>query len=189
VRLRLPFGISRSAIRHPPSAIRMSVSIAPEPPHAPDVLALLAQSDAYMAGLYPPESNHMLDAQALARPHVRFFVARRPATGDGPHAPALGCGALVLDGGGSAEIKRLFVAEAARGQGLGRRLLQRLEACAIQEGVHTLLLETGIYQPAALALYAAAGYAVRGPFGAYGPDPYSVFMQKRLSRGAGAKAG
>ena len=185
----------------------MSPSIAPEPPCAPDVLALLEQSDAYMASLYPPESNQMLDADALARAHVRFFVARRaaaaPATEDRgaarpPAAPgsgmgsgtepargtALGCGALVLGGDGSAEIKRLFVSEAARGCGLGRMLLRRLEACAMQEGVHTLRLETGIHQPEAHGLYESSGYVRRGPFGIYGPDPLCVFYEKRLPQPA-----
>jgi len=37
-------------------------------------------------------------------------------------------------------------------------------------------------QPEALALYAAAGYERRGPFGAYRDDPLSVFMEKRLAR-------
>jgi len=162
-----------------PMRSAMTVLILPEPPGQPDVLLLLAQSDAYMAGLYPAESNHMLDAQALASPHVRFFVARREGR------PALGCGALVLHGGGWAEIKRLFVGPQARGQGMGRLLLERLEACAREEGVHAVRLETGIHQPEALALYETAGYARRGPFGRYGPDPYSVFMEKRLGDEAG----
>lgn len=42
------------------------------------------------------------------------------------------------------------------------------------------MLETGPYQPEALALYAAAGYERRGPFGAYRDDPLSVFMEKGL---------
>ena len=44
-----------------------------------------------------------------------------------------------------------------------------------------LKLETGPYQPEALALYAAAGYERRGPFGEYTNDPLSVFMQKQIA--------
>jgi putative acetyltransferase len=42
-------------------------------------------------------------------------------------------------------------------------------------------LETGISQPDALRLYERAGYVRRGPFGNYGPDPLSVFMEKSLA--------
>jgi putative acetyltransferase len=42
----------------------------------------------------------------------------------------------------------------------------------------TFMLETGPSQPEAISLYARAGYERRGPFGGYGPDPFSVFMQK-----------
>lgn len=41
-------------------------------------------------------------------------------------------------------------------------------------------LETGVYQPEALALYGRAGYVERGPFGDYVADPLSVFMEKEL---------
>ena len=43
-----------------------------------------------------------------------------------------------------------------------------------------LRLETGVKQPEALTLYSAAGFVEISPFGAYGPDPLSVFMEKRL---------
>ena len=42
-------------------------------------------------------------------------------------------------------------------------------------------LETGIRQPEAIGLYRSAGYAEIGPFGAYRPDPLSLFMEKRLA--------
>jgi putative acetyltransferase len=42
-------------------------------------------------------------------------------------------------------------------------------------------LETGIKQPEAIALYRKFGYAERGPFGSYQPDPLSLFMEKRLA--------
>ena len=41
-------------------------------------------------------------------------------------------------------------------------------------------LETGTKQPEAIALYRKFGYVERGPFGAYKPDPLSIFMEKRL---------
>jgi putative acetyltransferase len=152
-----------------------------ENPRQPDILALLAASDAYMATLYPAESNHLLDAAALQRPEVTFVVART----DGQ---AVGCGAVVISGGSWAEIKRMFVSPAARGQRLGRRLLQKLETIAINKGITLLRLETGIKQHEALSLYRSAGFAETGPFGPYSPDPLSVFMEKALAADVGHAA-
>jgi len=88
--------------------------------------------------------------------------------------------ALRIDATGYGELKRMFVAPAARGLGLGRRLLDRIERQARWEGLDCLRLETGIHQPEALELYRSAGYTPREPFGDYAPDPLSVFMEKRL---------
>ena len=67
-----------------------------------------------------------------------------------------------------------------RAQGLSRALMVALEAHLRASGVPLARLETGIHQPEALALYARLGYVRRGPFGAYRPDPLSVFMEKPL---------
>ena len=91
-----------------------------------------------------------------------------------------GCAALVVGAGGEAELKRMYVDPAARGLGIGRRLLQAAEDAAHAEGVTVIRLETGIHQAEALGLYRASGYRDRGPFGDYTADPNSVFMEKRL---------
>ncbi len=149
--------------------------IAIESPDQPEVIALIAELDAYQDLLYPPESRHALDLASLKQPNVLFMVARD----DG--GSALGCGAMVLlEGYG--EIKRMYVSPRGRGQGLGGRLLAELEHEAVARGCELARLETGPYQPEALRLYAAAGYGRRGPFGAYRDDPLSVFMEKRLAR-------
>jgi len=48
-----------------------------ESPDQPQVLALLDALDRYLASLYPPEANHILDVQALLSPEVDFFVAQQ----------------------------------------------------------------------------------------------------------------
>jgi putative acetyltransferase len=149
------------------------IDIAVEDPAQPDVAPLLQASDAYMASLYPAESNHMLDVASLRQPQVAFLVARV----DGK---ALGCGALLDSGEGWAEVKRMFVSPAARGLKLGRRLLDEIEAIAAHRGVRVLRLEMGGLQPEALGLYRSAGFVEIGPFGAYGRDPVSIFMEKTL---------
>lgn len=143
-----------------------------ESPRQAEIERLLEALDAYQSALYPPESNHFLDVEALAAPNVRFIVARRGTT-------AVGCGALRIDVG-YGELKRMYVVPEARGRRLGRLILERIEQEARREGLACLRLETGIRQPEALALYRAAGYVEREAFGEYAADPLSVFMEKIL---------
>lgn len=147
--------------------------IALESPDQPDVIALITELDAYQDSLYPPESRHALDLGVLVQPHVLFAVARDAA------GRAVGCGAVVLEAE-AGELKRMFVSPVARGQGVAQRLLALLEAVAWQRGCRVLRLETGPYQPEALAFYARCGFARRGPYGGYADDPLSVFMEKAL---------
>ncbi len=149
------------------------VTLGIESPRQADVERLLEALDAYQSGLYPPESNHLLDVEALAAPGIRFFVARR-------NGQAVGCGALRIDASGYGELKRMFVSPEARGLKLGRRILDRIEEEARRERLACLRLETGIHQPEALGLYRSAGYVERDAFGEYQPDPLSVFMEKSL---------
>jgi putative acetyltransferase len=134
---------------------------------------MLAHLDAYCAALYPAESNHLLDVASLMRDGVLFLVARDV---DGS---AAGCAALVnRDGYG--EVKRMFVDEAHRGLGAGRKLLEHLVMFAKMSGLAVLRLETGIHQPEAIALYERAGFVRCPPFGDYREDPLSLFMEKHL---------
>lgn len=153
------------------------IAVGLESPRQQDVVRLIEALDGYQVALYPAESNHLVPLDGLAAPDVRFFVARR----DGE---ALGCGALRIDPAGYGEVKRMFVVPSARGLALGRRLLECIEAAARREGLTCLRLETGIHQPEALGLYRAVGFVERGPFGDYGPDPLSVFMEKPISAAA-----
>lgn len=140
-----------------------------------EVAALIARSDAFYRDLYPPESNHLEDEQALKRDNVLFVGYRS----DG-RLVACGAAKLMQDDGAYAEIKRVFVDQSHRGRGLSLKIMDYLEAELARRGVQLLRLETGIKQPEALRLYDKLGYQRRGPYGAYGPDPYSVFMEKKL---------
>ncbi len=148
--------------------------VAQESPRQAEIETLLRESDAFSMALYPPESNHLLDVEALDRPEIRFFVARLERR-------AAGCGGLVLGDAGEAEIKRMIVTAPARGKGIGRAILGAIEDAARRERVRTIRLETGPGNVGALALYRRFGYRERGPFGAYRPDPLSVFMEKTLA--------
>ena len=152
----------------------MSTTIALEPPRQEGVLRLLDMSDAYAQSLYPPESNHLVDVSSLEKTTVSFFVARH-------NDVIVGCCALVEAGDGTAEIKRMFVDPDARGLKVATKLMDALEATAAEKQLHAIQLETGIYQPEAIALYRKYGYVEIEPFGSYLPDPLSLFMEKRLA--------
>jgi putative acetyltransferase len=144
-----------------------------ESPKQADVIAMLDQLDAYCGALYPAESNHLMDVDSLTRSDVVFLVARDE------HGKAAGCGAFV-NRGSYAEVKRMFVDPAFRGQGVGGALMAEIILRATQAGMTSLKLETGIKQPEAIALYQRDGFTLCSPFGDYKEDPLSLFMERAL---------
>jgi putative acetyltransferase len=126
------------AYRHALQArpVPAAVIIRLEDPAQSDVVELLRHGEAFSASLYPPESNHHLPLHALRRPEVQFLVARDA------DEKALATGALVLHDGW-AEIKRMWVEEAARGRGIAGQILKALMAEAGGASVEMLLLEKG----------------------------------------------
>ena len=166
----------------------IDIVIRRERPDQPDVIELIEALDAYLATLYAPEANHLLDVQALLAPEVHFLVAREAATKDnGQPGRALGTAAyrrMPAEGETShlpfGEVKRMMVLPTARGQGIALRLLQALEAGMREDGLAVALLETGLEQTEAVRLYERNGYTRRGLFGGYPDNGLSVFYEKRL---------
>jgi len=149
-------------------------SITSESARHPDILSLIAALDCYQSELYPAESNHLLDLSALPQASLILMIIRDPQLN------AVGCGAVVLNGDGTGEMKRVYIDPAHRGQRLGERLLAALEDEALSRDCHTLRLETGIKQHAAVRLYENSGYERRTAFAPYSEDPLSLFMEKAL---------
>jgi putative acetyltransferase len=149
--------------------------VAQESPNQPDVIALIADLDAYQDSLYPSEGRYALDLASLSQPNVTFMVART-STG-----AAVGCGAVVF-GDDYGELKRMFVSPGHRGNGVAAKILMAIEAASEEAGYENLFLETGPYQPEALRFYERHGYRRCAAFGSYPEHPLSVFMSKR--RGA-----
>ena len=138
--------------------------------------ALIDALNAELRDLYPePGANHFrLEPGEVADRRGAFLVAHR---GDTP----VGCGAVRLLDGETAELKRMYVAPSARGSGLGRRLVDALEAEARGLGARRLVLETGVRQEPALALYRSAGFGPVPLYGEYVLSPEtSVCLGKDL---------
>ena len=120
---------------------------------------------------FDPSLSISADAHELTRPSGLLLVARLR------HEP-IGCGALKFHGADPAEVKRMWVAPAARGLGLGRRLLRELEQHAADAGVATLHLETNRALVEAIALYRASGYR---EVAAFNDEQYAHhWFEKRL---------
>lgn len=137
---------------------------------------LIAALNAELAALYPePGTNHFkLDAAEVEPGKGVFLVGYRDAT-------AVACGAMRRLETGVAEIKRMYVAPAARGQGVSKVMLAALEAHARRLKVTRLVLETGTRQPEALALYRRAGFNFIPCFGEYVGSDLSLCMGKDLA--------
>jgi GNAT superfamily N-acetyltransferase len=119
----------------------------------PDVLALSIAQQEEMRGLYDGEADigPARDAWMFEPPDGAFLAARIDGV-------AVGCGGVCRFDDTRAELKRMYVEPGSRGLGLGRRLLEALEAEARRLGYAAVVLETGDRQPEALGLYTSAGY-------------------------------
>ncbi|HEY4870662.1 MAG TPA: GNAT family N-acetyltransferase [Candidatus Dormibacteraeota bacterium] len=153
----------------------LGLSIAAEPFDSDDARRLVAALDAGLAELYPPEQRFgpNLKAEHLEGSRGAFLVARN----DGR---AVGCGAIRLIDPTTAEAKRMYVEPDQRGKGVGQAVLASLEAAALKLGVRRLVLETGIYQDAALSLYRRAGFKQLDCWGEYATSPTSICFEKQL---------
>ncbi len=143
---------------------------------ADDVRALLALHFAEMTAGTPPSACHVMPADALADPAIRFFTVRDE---DGR---LLGCGALKRLAGDCGEIKSMRTADAALGRGVGCRLLDHLTNAARAMGMTRLSLETGngAMFAAANRLYQREGFEHCGPFGGYRPTDFTTFYMRTI---------
>jgi putative acetyltransferase len=149
--------------------------ICTDDPRAEDVRRLLQRHLDFTRSSSPPEDMHALDIDQLADPAVTFVSYRRGGE-------VLAVGALKQLDASHAELKSMHTAMAARGQGIGRAVLDHLLGIARERGLDRVSLETGSTEEFAPArwLYARAGFAKTQPFGDYRPSAYSTFMTMKL---------
>lgn len=140
----------------------------------PEGAALAAAHLAEMERRYGAEDEwDGLVPDQLAPPNGTFLVAWI-------EDEAVGCGGLRRIDDTTGEIKRMFVAESARRHGVARAVLVELERTAQRLGFERLILETGILQPEAIALYESHGYEPITPYGVYADSPMSRCFAKPL---------
>jgi putative acetyltransferase len=147
-----------------------------EPFDAPEVTALATAQQAEMRRLYGGvgDIGPVREAAMFVEPGGAFLVVRDDA------GRAVGCGGVCRFDETRAELKRMYVVPQARGAGLGRRLLEELEAEARRLGYAGVVLETGDRQAAALGLYASAGYERIPCYPPYSERSLSLCFEKHL---------
>jgi len=125
-------------------------------PEAPDAQRCLR---AYVGELnrrapergFDPSRGSTAEPHEVRPPHGAFVVVYL-------RGEPIGCGAVKHHPGDVTDIKRMWLAESARGLGLGRRLLEHLEGLARRHGSREVRLETGDVLGEAIALYRSSGY-------------------------------
>jgi DNA-binding MarR family transcriptional regulator/GNAT superfamily N-acetyltransferase len=153
-----------------------TVTIGPVPAGDPAAWRCLRRYAAELAGRFPEG----YDEAALTRPEELDGSLLLAREADRP----VGCGAWVRLSPGVAEVRHLWVAGEARGLGLGRRLLHRLEQDAAAHAVTTVRLGTHAVLTEAIALYRDAGYR---PIDGYGSSPYNqMCFEKTVQAVAGS---
>jgi putative acetyltransferase len=124
----------------------------------------------------PPQDTHALAVDDLLDPAVTLFGIR--CRGD-----LVAIGALKRLDDRHAELKTMHTVEHARGQGIGRTMLDHLLAVARERGFERVSLETGVNEAFAPArsLYLSAGFTPCEPFGDYHPSPNTTYMTMGVS--------
>ncbi|WP_422033763.1 GNAT family N-acetyltransferase [Reyranella sp.] len=162
----------------------MSLTIAVETPLQDEVRTLVAELNAVLLELTPPEHCHHLTVEQMADEDTTVFIAREGGV-------AVACGALKRHGDGIGEVKRMYTRPSHRGRRIGEQIVARIEAMARAEGLKRLVLETGDRHYAAWKVYERCGFTRCGPVLDYADVKWSVFYDKPLldgsaSSGAGA---
>lgn len=142
---------------------------------SPLALELIGALNAELSHIYPEDgANHFqLDPDEVAEGRGTFVMVWRASK-------AIGCGAVRRIDPQTGELKRMYVVPEERGTGVGRILLEWLEAQARSLGLTRLVLETGTRQLAAVGLYRRAGFSETAPWGEYIDSPLSLCMAKEL---------
>lgn len=169
----MPFGGLRS---NQPVTVQEAFTLraVPWPYQDPDTVALMRALDEDLAAIYGTVDREPVDQGDFTPPDGLFLVGYDASS-------PVACGGFrlrrdVRPEGLDAEIKRMFVANAARGRGFGGRILGALEERARKAGATRAILETGIKSVAAYAMYESKNFQVIPPFS-------SVYAHSLTNRG------
>lgn len=146
----------------------------------PEAARLVEEVQAEYVARYGGRDDTPLEARVFDDPHGAFWVGYLDGEPVACGAWRLRTDVEALGSVRTAEVKRMYVVAAARRQGLAREMLGHLEETARAAGAQVMVLETGVAQPEAIALYTSAGYQPVAGFGHYAWSPSNRCFAKRL---------
>ena len=147
------------------------IAIKVETPLQDEIAALLLQSDLVAAQLYPGEYRRPITPESLGQPGTHVMVARLIDK-------AVGLCVIFERGSGELELKRMIVDAKSRGQGVGAALVSGVQAEARRLHAKLIMLEVGVHNTEAQALYHRKGFTDREPFSPYQRSAISLFMEQ-----------
>ena len=146
----------------------------------PDAALLVEEVQGEYVARYGGRDETPIDPTYFEEPNGAFFVGyldgRPVATGAWRRRTDV----LVEGTSLTAEVKRMYVVPRARGLSLARAMLAHLEDTARESGAEMMVLETGLRQPEAIALYESSGYQPIAGFGYYKDAPLSRCLARSL---------
>ncbi|MGN0065756.1 MAG: GNAT family N-acetyltransferase [Nocardioides sp.] len=146
----------------------------------PDAADLVEQVQLVYVERYGGRDESPVDPAEFEDPTGQFFVGRvdgQPVASGAWRRHRTPAG---VEQGPCAEVKRMFVRPSHQGRGYARRMLAHVEETALAAGIATVVLETGLAQPEAIALYGSSGYVAIPNFGYHADQPLSRCFAKAL---------
>lgn len=138
-----------------------------------DFLNLLPELDAYLAKMDGEE--HAFYAQYNKVEHIKHVIVAYV------NSEPVGCGAIKMFNNSTMEVKRMFTLHKARNKGIASQILVELEYWAKELNYPNIVLETGVKQTEAIALYTKHNYKRIGNYGQYTDAPNSRCFIKNLT--------
>lgn len=139
-----------------------------------DFLGLVKQLDELL--MIRDGEEHVFYAQLNKTDMIKQVVVAYD--GDEP----VGCGAIRPYDDHIMEVKRMYVSPDKRGKGIASKILHELENWSAELGIYQLILETGLKQPEAIALYQKSGYNIIPNYGHYKDVGNSICFGKTLNQ-------
>jgi GNAT superfamily N-acetyltransferase len=154
--------------------------VRPVPFGHPDAVALVAQVQAEYVERYGGPDETPLERGVFDPPAGAFFVGYLDGAPVATGGWRFRTDVAAFGRRRPAEIKRMYVVPGARRNGLARAVLSHLEGTARDAGADAMVLETGLRQPEAIALYTSAGYEPVRAFGHYAWSDTARYFGKPL---------
>lgn len=154
----------------------MSIDIRSENPNSEIASTLIRELSSELGAVYGHDGSAAFSPNDVTVARSAFVIAFL-------NSKAVGCGALrPMKDTNTAEIKRMYVRKDARGQGISRHILSKLEELARDYNYERVILETGTLQTEAINLYESAAYKRMACYGQYVDDPDSICYEKTLEK-------